>query len=62
MVAVDSNGVLFGAAWFEAKEMWSCGCQSLVATLSAKRKVRNSLIVGTMSRPPVTARAPSYYF
>ena len=58
MVKVDSKGLLFGAEWFEAKEMWSCGWKSLVATFTANGYVRNSLMVGTMSRAPVTARAP----
>jgi hypothetical protein len=58
MVAVDSKGLLFGAEWFEAKEIWSWGWKSLVATLIANGSARRSLIMGTMSRPPSTARAP----
>jgi len=58
MVKVDSKGLLFGGEWFEAKETWSWGWKSFVATLRAKGYVRNSLMVGTMSRPPVTASAP----
>jgi hypothetical protein len=58
MVTVDSKGLLLGASWFEANEMWSWGWKSFVATLSAKGSESNSLMAGTMSRPPVTARAP----
>jgi hypothetical protein len=58
MVAVDSKGLLLGASWFEAKEMWSCGWKSFVATLSTKGSESNSLMAGTISRPPVTARVP----
>lgn len=56
-VAVSANGRLPG--WLAAKEMWSGGCQSRVATRVARAgRARRALMVGTMSRPPGTAREP----
>lgn len=54
----DSKGLLCGGGWLEAKEMWSAGCMSLVATRRAHGRVRRSLITGAMERPSVTAKLP----
>lgn len=46
-------------AWLGAKEMWSGGCQSWVATLRVKAgRARRLLMSGVMDRPSATARAP----
>lgn len=59
MVMVSRKGRLLGGAWFEAKEMWSGGCQSLVAILRVKMgSERRVLMKGTMERPSGTAREP----
>jgi hypothetical protein len=58
MVVLDTYAMLSGPAWLEAKDMWSRGCQSLVATLIAKGSERSSFTVGTISRPFGTARDP----
>lgn len=55
-VVVSMKGFLGG--WLDANEMWSGGCQSLVAILRTKGRVRRVLIVGIMERPFGTAREP----
>lgn len=58
IVIEEMKGLLCGGGWFEAKEIWSGGCQSFVATLRGKGSVRRVLIIGAMSLPPCTAREP----
>jgi hypothetical protein len=42
----------------DAKEIWSVGCQSLVAILMAKGRSRSLFTVGMISRPFATANEP----
>lgn len=53
--------MLFGGGWFEAKEMWSRGCQSFVAILRVKGRERRVFIVGAMALPSDTAREPFWW-
>lgn len=53
--------MLCGGGWFEAKEMWSCGCQSFVAILRVKGRERSVFIVGAVVLPSVTAREPFWW-
>lgn len=58
----DTKGLLFGGGWFDAKEMWSAGCQSWVPMRIAKAgRLRRSLIIGAIARPPSTASEPFYH-
>lgn len=55
----DSKGMLLGGEWFAAKEMWSGGWLSWVATRVVKPGwARSELITGVIERPFSTARAP----
>lgn len=56
MVVVETKGDVPGCV--EAKEVWLWGCQSLVAILRGKGRVRRWLIVGIMARALGTARVP----
>lgn len=56
IVVKSTNGCLLG--WLEANEMWSAGCQSFVAILRAKGRVKRVLIMGIVERPSGTARLP----
>jgi hypothetical protein len=56
IVVVSVYGALPG--WFDAKEMWSTGCQSFVAILVTNGRSRSLLTVGMISRPLVTAKEP----
>lgn len=56
MVVVDVKGVERG--WLAAKEMWLGGCQSRVAILRVKGRVRRLFMVLAMVRPDGTAREP----
>jgi hypothetical protein len=63
MVVVSRKGrlvvALVALVWLVAKEMWSGGCQSLVAILRWKvGKERRVLIRGMTERPSGTGRAP----
>ncbi len=44
--------------WLAAKEMWDFGCQSRVASLRVKGRVRRWLIGAVIVRPSGTAREP----
>lgn len=55
-MAKSMEGRLEG--WLDANEMWSSGCQSFVAILNAKGRVRRVLTKETMVRPSGTARLP----
>ena len=58
MVVVERKGCA-GGGWLDAKEMWSGGCQSLVAILRGRvGSARRVLISGVMERPSGTGRAP----
>ena len=56
MVVNEVNGWVLG--WEEENEMWFAGCQSLVAILMVKGKLRRVLMRGMMSRPLGTAKLP----
>lgn len=60
MIVVDTEGTLLGAGWFDAKDTWSCGCQSFVAILLVKGSDSSSFTTGTTSLPSGTARDPFY--
>ena len=55
---MDSKATLFGGGWFDAKEMWSAGCMSLVAIRMVQGSVRREFITGPIVRPSVTAKLP----
>ena len=58
MVVVERKGCA-GGGWLDAKEMWSGGCQSLVAILRGRvGSARRVLISGVMERPSGTGRVP----
>lgn len=56
IVWYDCRGTAPG--WLSAKEMWFGGCQSRVAILRAKGRVRRVFMTGAMARPWGTAREP----
>jgi hypothetical protein len=61
MVVVSRYGRL-GGVWLVAKEMWSGGCQSLVAILRGREgRARRVLIRGVMERPAGMAREPFWF-
>ena len=58
---VDSNGLLSGAGWLGAKEIWFVGWKSFVATLTTNPgRDKSSLIRDAIDRPFWTAREPFY--
>jgi hypothetical protein len=67
MVVVSKKGrfvavVVVASVWLLAKEMWSGGCQSLVAILRWKvGSERRVLIRGMTERPSGTGRAPFWW-
>ena len=54
------KGSLWGPGWLLANDTCEDGCQSRVATLSAKGSERRWLMPVARSRPPSTAREPFY--
>ncbi len=58
IVTKDSYGLLSGGSWLEAKEMWSAGWKSFVATFRTNGRESRELIVEPRSLPPATAREP----